>query len=57
MNLDLNSFEIIIDETIRLKDDNEKLKFNLFNIKDYKIAIASHYNASELTEVDVDEMY
>ena len=57
MNLELNSFEIIIEDTIRLKDDDENLKFNLFNIKNYKVGIASHYNVSELKEYDISELY
>ena len=57
MNLKLDSFEIIIEDTIKLKNDNESLKFNLFNIKDYKIGIASHYNVSELIKVDINEIY
>lgn len=57
MNLKLDSFEIIIEDTIKLKNDNESLKFNLFNIKDYKIGITSHYNVSELIKVDINEIY
>ena len=57
MNLKLDSFEIIIEDEIKLKDDSENLKFNLFEIKDYKIGIASHYNVSELIEVNVNELY
>ena len=57
MNLELDSFEIIIEDTIRLKDDKKNLKFNLFNIKNYKIGIAGHYDVSELIEVNVDELY
>ena len=57
MNLNLNSFEIIIEDEIRLKNDEKNLKFNLFSIKDYKIGIASHYNVSDLAEYDVDELY
>ena len=57
MNLKLDSFEIIIEDTIKLKNDNESLKFNLFNIEDYKIGITSHYNVSELIEVDINEIY
>ncbi len=37
MNLKLDSFEIIIKDKITLKNDNEDLKFNLFNIENYKI--------------------
>ena len=57
MNLNLDSFEIIIDDKIKLKNGNENLKFNLFNIKDYKIGIASHNEASELIEYDISELY
>ena len=57
MNLKLDSFEIIIEEEIKLKNDNKNLKFNLFNIKDYKIGIASHYNVSHLIEYNVNELY
>ena len=57
MNLKLDSFEIIIEDKIRLKNDNKNLKFNLFDIEDYKIGIASHYDVSDLTEYGVDELY
>ena len=57
MNLKLDSFEIMIEDKIRLKNDNNDLKFNLFGIKDYKIGIASHYCLSDLIEYDVEELY
>ena len=57
MNLKLNSFEIIIEDEIKLKNNNRDLKFNLFDIKNYKIGIASHYNVPHLTEYDVNELY
>lgn len=57
MNLKLDSFEIIIEDAIRLKDDNENLKFNLFHIKNYKIGIASHYSVDNLIEVNINELY
>ena len=57
MNLKLDSFEIITNKDIRLKNDNKNLKFNVFDIKDYKIAAAGHYDVSELYEVSVDELY
>ena len=56
MNLMLDSFEIVIEDSIRLNGD-ENLKFNLFNVPDYKIGIASHYDVSELIEYDVEELY
>ena len=57
MNLKLDSFEIIIEDKIRLKNDNANLKFNLFDIEDYKIGIGSHYDVSDLIEVNVFEIY
>ena len=40
-----------------LKNDNLNLKFNLFDIENYKIGIASHYNVSDLIEYNIDEVY
>ena len=57
MNLELDSFEIIIEDTIRLKDDKENLKFNLFNIENYKIGMVSHYATSDLIEYNINELY
>ena len=57
MNLELDSFEIVIDDEIKLKNDNENLKFNLFDIENYKIGMAGHYDVSELMEYDINELY
>ena len=57
MNLQLDSFEIMIEDTIRLKNDKNNLKFNLFDIENYKIGIAGHYDAFELREVNINELY
>lgn len=57
MNLELDSFEIIIDGEIRLDGDEKDLKFNLFGVEDYKIAVASHYDVFDLIEYDVGELY
>ncbi len=57
MNLELDSFEIVLEDRIRLKDDYENLRFNLFDIENYKIGIASHYEISELIKYDVNELY
>ena len=46
-NLNLNSFEIIIEDEIRLKND-DTIKFSLFEIKDYKLGIASKYNVTSI---------
>ena len=57
MNLELDSFEILIDDEIKLKSDNGHLKFNLFDIENYKIGMAGHYDVSELMEYDINELY
>ena len=57
MNLQLDSFEIMVEDTIRLKNDKNNLKFNLFDIENYKIGIAGHYDVFELREVNVNELY
>ena len=57
MNLQLDSFEIMIEDTIRLKNDKNNLKFNLFDIENYKIGIAGHYDAFELREININELY
>ena len=57
MNLQLDSFEIMIEDTIRLKNDKNNLKFNLFDIENYKIGIAGHYDVFKLREVNVNELY
>ena len=56
MNLELDSFEIIIEDEIKLKNDNDNLKFNLFHIKNYKIGTASHYDVANLIEYNVEEL-
>ena len=57
MNLQLDSFEIIIEDEINLKNDDKNLTFNLFDIEGYKIGIASHYEVSDLIEYDVNDLY
>ena len=55
-NLDLNSFEIVIEDEIRLKNDENNLKFNLFDIDDYKLGVCSEYNVKKVFEYSVDEL-
>ena len=50
-NLDLNSFEIIIDDEISLKEDKENLKFSLFDMPEYKLAICSKYKVEKLRKI------
>lgn len=51
-NLDLDSFEIIIDDEITLKNKKQP-KFNLFEIEDYKLATCSEYNVTEIFEYTI----
>ncbi|MBQ2636495.1 MAG: 4'-phosphopantetheinyl transferase superfamily protein [Methanobrevibacter sp.] len=43
-HLQLDSFEILINDEIKLKNDKNNLKFNLFDINGYKLGICSKYN-------------
>lgn len=56
-NLDLDNFEIILKDKITLKNDKNNIKFNLFDLKEYKLAIASSYNVNECFEYEIREIY
>ena len=56
-HLNLDSFEIIIKDSIRLKDDNDDIIFNLFDIKDYKLAVASNNSVDRCIEYDIESLY
>ena len=51
-NLPLDSFEIIIDEEITLKNKKQP-KFSLFDIPNYKLAICSQYNLESCFKYDL----
>ena len=53
----MDSFEIVIDDEIKLKNDKNNIKFNLFDINEYKMAIASKYDLKKYHEYDVEELY
>ena len=55
-NLDLDSFEIIISDDIKLKNDKNNLKFNLFDVEDYKLAICSKYDVNNFTVYSSDDL-
>lgn len=55
--LNLDDFEIAIDDEITLKNDENNLKFTLFNLNNYKMAICGHYQANNLKEYSVEELY
>jgi 4'-phosphopantetheinyl transferase len=56
-NLNLDSFEIIINDKITLRDDKEDIKFNLFDINEYKLAVASEYDIDKCVKYDVEKLY
>ena len=56
-HLDLKSFEILIGEDIKLKNDKNDLKFNLFSVEDYKLGIASHYNVKHTHKYSINDLY
>ena len=49
-NLSLDSFQICIGDKITLKNDKDNLKFNLFDVEDYKLGICSHYDVKKPVE-------
>ena len=56
-NLELNSFEIVINDKIKLRNDKNDIKFSLFDIHDYKLAVASKYPVKECVEYDIKSLY
>ena len=52
-NLDLDSFQIVIDDKITLKNDKDNLKFNLFDVEDYKLAVCSAYDVVKAEEYKI----
>ena len=55
--LDLDSFEIILGDEIKLKNDNDDIKFDMFDIGGYKLACASKCGVDDCFEYDVNELY
>ncbi|WP_067040867.1 4'-phosphopantetheinyl transferase superfamily protein [Methanobrevibacter sp. YE315] len=56
-NLDLDKFEIILDKEIRLKNDNDDLKFSLFDLNDYKLAVCAKSNVKDVIKYSVDDLF
>lgn len=54
-HLDLDSFEIIIDDEITLKNKKQP-KFNLFDIEDYKLATCSKYNVKKCLKYNLNNI-
>lgn len=55
-NLELDKFEIIINDRIILNNDKNDLKFSLFNIEKYKLAVCSKYHADEIIKYRINEL-
>lgn len=51
--LNLDDFEILIDDEIRLKDDENGLRFSLFDVESYKLAICSEYDVEKIDECKI----
>lgn len=56
MNLKLDSFCILKNNEIKLKDDKEKLKFSLFDIDGYKLASCGKYKVKNPIEIDINDI-
>lgn len=56
-NLSLNSFEILKDKEIKLKNDKNNLKFGLFDIEEYKLGIAGHYTIKNAVNYNINDLY
>ena len=56
-NLNLDEFEIVIDDKIYLNDDTDNLEFSLFNLDEYKLAVCGHYKVCDVIEYSIDDLY
>ena len=56
-NLDLDSFEIMIGDEISLRNDEDNIKFSVFDVGEYKLACASSYFIQNCFEYKIDDLY
>ncbi len=56
-NLKLDEFEVLIEDEIKLKDDENNLKFNLFDVENYKLATCSKYNVKKAVEYNIEDLF
>ena len=56
-NLELNEFEILLRDEIKLKNDKHDLKFSLFDIENYKLACAGKYKLKKCEEYFLKDLY
>ena len=55
--LNLDSFEILINGNIKLKNDKNNLKFSIFDIGDYKLGICSKYDVKAPIKYNIEDLY
>ena len=56
-NLNLDEFEIVIDDNIYLNNDKNNLEFSLFDLDEYKLATCGHYKINDVKEYSIDDLY
>ena len=56
-NLNLDEFEIVIDDGIYLNDDKDNLEFSLSNLNEYKLATCGHYKVNNVEEYLIEDLY
>ena len=56
-HLKLDSFTIQIKKEIKLKNDKNNIKFNLYDIKPYKMACASKQNPKKIEKYSIKDLY
>lgn len=55
-HLELDSFEIEINDEIKLKNDKNNIQFSLTDIEEYKLAVASKYKVKDIREYKINEL-
>lgn len=55
-HMKLDSFSIDINDEITITPQNNELKFSLFNIEDYNLAIAGRYPVKKIEKINSDEL-
>ena len=53
--LNLSDFEILIDDEIKLKDYEGNLRFSLFDVETYKLAICCEYDVEKIAECNIND--
>lgn len=56
-NLELNSFEITVGDEISVKPNDTQLKFSLFDVNEYKLAVANKHKVKQCEEYLINELY